>query len=140
MQQLGSILSAQQAKNDDPEKRLAASKEKARINQMVRDHEERSVSTFHHNRYHMAHVFESIILPHITDRAIRVYYQNLDWSVAEPDELAQAFSLLVKLPKSGRNKVFHHRMPDSDFETLPQQLSAGDIPTTTVSKTRRARL
>ena len=39
MQQLGSILSAQHAKNDNLEKRPAAF-EKARINQMVRDHEE----------------------------------------------------------------------------------------------------
>ena len=31
MQQLGSLLSAEQAKNDDLEKRLAASEEKARI-------------------------------------------------------------------------------------------------------------
>ena len=31
-------MSAEQAKNDDVEKRLAASEEKARINQMVRDH------------------------------------------------------------------------------------------------------
>ena len=45
---------------------------------MVRDHEERGVSTFHNDRYHMAHVFESIILPHITDRSLRVYYENLD--------------------------------------------------------------
>ena len=94
---------------------------------MVRDHEERGVSTFHHNRCQMAHVFESIILPHITDRATRVYFENLDWGAAEPKELGQAFSLLVKLPKSSRNKVFHHRMRDSDFETLPRQLSAGNL-------------
>ena len=51
MQQLGPFLSAEQAKNDDLEKRLAASKGKAKINQMVRAHEERGVSTFHHDRY-----------------------------------------------------------------------------------------
>ena len=94
---------------------------------MVRDHEERGVSTFHHNRCQMAHVFESIILPHITDRATRVYFENLDWGAAMLEELKQAFSLLVKLPKSSRNKVFHRRMRDSHFETLPWQLSAGDI-------------
>ena len=106
MQQLGSFLSAQQAKNDDLEKCLAAFKEKARINQMVCDYEERGVSTFHHDRYQLAHVFESVILPHITDRSLRVYYENLDWGTAEPKELARPFSLLVKLPKTGRNKVF----------------------------------
>ena len=93
---------------------------------MVRAHEERGVSTFHHDRYRMAHVFESIILPHISDRSTHVYYKNLDWGTAEPEEPAHAFSLLVKLPKSSRNKVFHRHMRDSDFETLPRQLSAGD--------------
>ena len=46
---------------------------------MVRDYKERGVSTFHHNRYHMAHVFESIVLPHITDCATRAYFDDLDW-------------------------------------------------------------
>ena len=119
MQQLGSLLSAQQAKNDDLEQRLAAFEEKARINQTVCDHKERRVSTFHHDNYHMAHVFESIILPHITDHAIPVYYENLNWGAAKLEELAWTFSLLVELPKSSRNKVFHHRMRDSDFRTLP---------------------
>ena len=72
---------------------------------MVRDHEEHGASsTFHHSRYHMAHVFESIILPHITDHPIHVYYENLDWGTAEPKELARAFSLLVKLPKSNQTR------------------------------------
>ena len=78
MQQLGSFMQQLQAKNDDLEKRLAASEEKARINQMVRDHEERGVSTFHHDRCQMAHVFEMLVLPHISDRSTRVYYENLD--------------------------------------------------------------
>ena len=77
MQQLGSFMQQLQAKNDDLEKRLAAEK-KTRINQMVRDHKERGVSTFHHDRYQMAHVFEMLVLPHISDRSTRVYYENLD--------------------------------------------------------------
>ena len=94
------------------------------ISQMVRDHGELGVSTFHHDRYQMAHVFEVMILPHITDRSLRVYYKNLDWGTAK--ELIHAFSLLVKIPNSGKNMVFRCRMRDSDFETLPRQLSAGD--------------
>ena len=54
---------------------------------MVRDHVERGVSTFHHDRYQMGHVFEVMILPHITDRSLRVYYENLDWGIADPAEL-----------------------------------------------------
>ena len=70
----------------------------------------------------MAHVFELIILPHITDRSTRVYYVNLNWGAADPEELAWAFSLLVKLPKSRRNGVFHHCMRESHFKTLLRQL------------------
>ena len=71
MQQLRSFLSAQQAKNDDPEKRLAASEEKARISQMVVI--PRSVVF----RLSITIVikwlmYETIILPHITDRSTHV--------------------------------------------------------------------
>ena len=75
----------------------------------------------------MAHVFESIILLHTTDRTIRVYYENLDWGAAKPEELRRAFSLLVKLPKTRRNKVFYRCMRDSALKTLQSQLSAGDL-------------
>ena len=78
MQQLGSFLSASVAETAYIPKRLAASEEKARINQMVRDYEERGVSTFHHDRWQMAHVFKQIILPHIVDCPTRVYFENLD--------------------------------------------------------------
>ena len=61
MQQFGWFMQRLQAKNDDLEKCLSASEEKARINQMVRDYEERGVSTFHHDCYHMAHVFEMLV-------------------------------------------------------------------------------
>ena len=78
MQQLGSFLSATVAETATLRRRLAASEEKARINQMVRDYEERGVSTFHHDREQMRHVFRQTILPHIVDRSTRVYYENLD--------------------------------------------------------------
>ena len=78
MQQLGSFLSASVAETADLCRRLAASEEKAKINQMVRNYEERGVSTFHHDRGQMRHVFRQIILPHIVDRSTRVYYENLD--------------------------------------------------------------
>jgi hypothetical protein len=77
MQQLGSFLSASVAETADLRRRLAALEENARINQMVRDYEGRGVSTFHHDRGQMQHVFRQIILPHIVDRSTRVYYENL---------------------------------------------------------------
>ena len=86
---------------------------------MLHDHEKHGVSTSHHNHYHMAHVFKSIVLLHITDCAICVYYENLDWGAAELEELRREFSLLIKLLKSSTNKVFHCHIHDSDFETLP---------------------
>ena len=78
MQRLGSFLSASVAETADLRGRLAVSEEKARINQMVRDYEERGVSSFHHDRWQMAHVFKQIILPHIVDRPTRIYFENLD--------------------------------------------------------------
>ena len=48
MQQVGSFLSASVAETADLRRRLVVSEEKARINQMVRNYEERGISTFHH--------------------------------------------------------------------------------------------
>ena len=78
MQQLGSFLSAYVAETADLHRRLAASEERARINQLLRNYEERGVSTFHHDRWQMAYVFTQLILPHIVDCPTRVYFENLD--------------------------------------------------------------
>jgi len=74
----------------------------------------------------MRHVFRQIILPHIVDRSTRVYFENLDWNEAEPEELGRAFSQLVKIAKSHKNKIFRDRLRDSDFPTLPRELSSTD--------------
>ena len=121
IQQLGSFLSAQQAKNDVLEKHLAASEEKARINQMVHDHEERGVSTSHYDRYQMAHVFESIILPHITDHATCVYYSSNYRSPA-----GTRYSIIVCMILISR--------------LFPGNYRLATLFTITVSRRRRARL
>ena len=74
----------------------------------------------------MAHVFDQLILPHIVDRPTRVYFEHLDWDEEEPEELARAFSLLVKIPKSHRNSIFRRCLRDSDFSTIPRELSSTD--------------
>ena len=124
MQQLGSFLSASIAETANLRRRLAASEEKAKINQMVRDYEGRGVSTFHHDRGQMKHVFRQTILPHIVDRSTRVYYENLDWDQADPGELGRAFSQLIKIVKSAKNRIFRDYLRDSDFPTLPRELSS----------------
>ena len=70
--------------------------------------------------------FKQLILPHIVDRPTHVYFENLDWSEAEPEELGRAFSLLVKIPKSHTNGIFRRRLCDSDFPTLPREISSTD--------------
>ena len=115
LQQLGCFLSASAAKTADLRRRLAASEEKAKINQMVRDYKERGVSTFHHDRWQMAHVFKQIILPHIVDRPTRVYFENLDRGEAEPEELGRAFSQLIKIAKSAKGDIFRRKLRDSDL-------------------------
>ena len=89
---------------------------------MARDYEERGISTFHHDRWQMAHVFKQIMLPHIVDCPTRVYFENLDWGEAEPKELGRAFSQLIKVAKSA--SIFCQKLPDSDFPTLSPELSA----------------
>ena len=96
------------------------------INPMVRDYEERGVSTFHHDRWQMAHVFNQTILPHIVDRPTCVYFENLNWGEAKPEELGRAFSLLIKIAKSHKNGIFCRKLCDSDLPTLPQELSSTD--------------
>ena len=121
MQQLGSFLSASVAETADLCWHLAALEEKARSNQMVRDCKERGVLTFHHDCGQMAYVFHQIILPRIVDCPTRVYFENLNWNEAEPEELGRAFSQLIKIAKSHKNKIFQGRLCDSDFPTLPQE-------------------
>ena len=93
---------------------------------MVRDYDERGVSTFHHDRGQMAHVFEQLIAPNIVDRSTRRYFEKLDWGEAEPEELGRAFSQLIKVAKSHKNRIFRDRLRDSDFPTLPRELSSTD--------------
>ena len=93
---------------------------------MVCDYKERGVSTFHHDRGQMAHVFQQIILPHIDDRPSCVYFENLDRNKAEPEELGRAFFQLIKIAKSHKNGIFRRRLRDSDFPTLPRELSSTD--------------
>ena len=64
----------------------------------------------------MAHVFI------IADCATRLYFKNPDWDTAVPEELGRAFSLLIKLPRSVKNKIFTCQMCDFDFRTIPFEL------------------
>ena len=85
----------------------------------VREYRECCVSTFDHDRWQMAHVFNLIILPHIVDHLTRVYFEKLEWGEAEPEELRHAFSLLIMIAKSHKNSIFCRKLWDFDFPTLP---------------------
>ena len=110
MQQMAVFLQGQVARNDDLQRRLKAAEDRAKTDKMLRDHEERGVSTFHHDPWQMAHVFEQMILPHITDRACRDHFSNLDWDTADPEESTLAFSMLTKLKKSTKTQIFRDFM------------------------------
>ena len=92
MQQMALYLQGERARNDDLQRRLKASEDRAKKDQMVRDHEGRGGSTFHHDPWKMAHVFEHMILSHISDRVCRDHFSNLDWDTVEPEESTLAFS------------------------------------------------
>ena len=113
MQQLGSYLSAMDAETVDLRRRLAASEEKARLNVITR-----SVvfllSTTNVGRWHMCltHLFFRI-----TERAIRVYFKNLDWDAATPEERASILSSR-RTPEVWQLQDLHSqyarlRLPDS---------------------------
>ena len=127
MQQMAVFLQGQVARNDDLQRRLKASEDRAKKDKMLRDHEEKGVSTFHHDPWQMAYVFNNMILPHIADRACRDHFSNLDWDTADPEESTLAFSLLTKLKKSTRAQIFRDHMRDSNYETLPRELSVTDL-------------
>ena len=121
------FLQGQVARNDDLQRRLKAAEDRAKTDKMLRDHEERGVSTFHHDPWQMAHVFEQMILPHITDRACRDHFSNLDWDTADPEETTLAFTMLTKLKKSTKTQIFRDFMRDSNYETLPREPSITDL-------------
>ena len=127
MQQMAVFLQGQVARNDDLQRRLKAAEDRAKTDKMLRDHEERGVSTFHHDPWQMAHVFEQMILPHITDRACRDHFSNLDWDTADPEETTLAFTMLTKLKKSTKTTIFRDFMRDSNYETLPREPSITDL-------------
>ena len=127
MQQMAVFLQGQVARNDDLQRRLKASEDRAKKDKMLRDHEEKGVSTFHHDPWQMAYVFNNMILPHIADRACRDHFSNLDWDTTEPEESTLAFSMLTKLKKSTRAQIFRDHMRDSNYETLPRELSVTDL-------------
>ena len=127
MQQMAVFLQGQVARNDDLQRRLRAAEDRAKTDKMLRDHEERGVSTFHHDPWQMAHVFEQMILPHITDRACRDHFSNLDWDTADPEETTLAFTMLTKLKKSTKTQIFRDFMRDSNYETLPREPSITDL-------------
>ena len=91
---------------------------------MVRDYKERGVSTFHHDRGQMRHVFHQIVLPDIVDRPARVHFENLDWNEADPKELGCASTELIKIAKSAKGDIFRRKLCDSNFPTLPSGLSS----------------
>ena len=127
MQQMAVFLQGQVARNDDLQRRLKAAEDRAKTDKMLRDHEERGVSTFHHDPWQMAHVFEHMIQPHIVDRACRDHFSNLDWDTADPEESTLAFSMLTKLKKSTKTQIFRDNMRDSNYETLPREPSITDL-------------
>ena len=56
----------------------------------------------------------------------RQFYSELQVTPDTQDSVTRAFSSVVKLPKSYRNKIFQRRLRDSYLSTKPRELSAGD--------------
>ena len=64
---MGLFLSAQVTELINLQKHVAAADQQTKLAQMVRDHDKRGKSSFHHTRWSMANVFIALVLPHITN-------------------------------------------------------------------------
>lgn len=78
---------------------------------------------WHFDRLKMVNVFDNyvchtllIMLPDSTSKISTVF---VDWDAGKPEDFGRVFSLLVKLPKLVKNKIFARRSRDSDFPCAP---------------------
>ena len=71
-------------------------------------------------------MFNSFVYDYIVDESDRLYYSELDQGRANQDQISRAFTLVSKLPKSVRNKIFTRRLRDSQLSTRPRELSSND--------------
>ena len=56
----------------------------------------------------------------------RLYYSEIDQGRANQDQISRAFTLVSKLPKSVKNKIFTRWPQDSRLSTRPGELSSND--------------
>ena len=72
---------------------------------------------------------EYFISLRIIDPDTRQYFEQLsddNCEAAKPEDFSRLISLLVKLPKSAKSKVFLRNLWDNQVSTLPRELSDTD--------------
>ena len=108
------------------QEKLQASKQHAATKQLIRGNfDEKGVSGWHFAKDDICFMCKYFVLPHSTDTDTRQYYKQLsdnNWEAAKPEDCSRLTSLLVKLPKSARAKIFDRNLWENQVSTLPREV------------------
>ena len=81
----------------------------------MRDFEETGVSAFHFNASAVKRALDKFVVPYMMEKFGRQFYSQLQVTRTIRILSLVLFHLLLKLPKSYRNKIFQRRLRDSGF-------------------------
>ena len=93
--------------------------EEARLRQEVRDFEEKGRSEFAFPLEQLQRMYKQFVETHLIDEKVRMF---LEQNIADLDQITRSFSLISKILKTAKNKVFLRNLRDSDVSTRPREL------------------
>ena len=64
-------------------------------------------------------MYKQFIEPHLVDEKMRMFFEE---NIADLDQITRSFSLISKLPKTAKNKVFLRNLRDAGVSTRPREL------------------
>ena len=117
---------AERAENDALRNELLAVKREADARQAVRDFDEGGISSFHFDPRATQQAISTFVVPNVRVESVRQFFQQLQVTPSTQDSVTRAFSSVVSLTKSVRNKIFQRRQRDSYLSTKPRPLSEGE--------------
>ena len=93
--------------------------EEARLRQAVRDYEEKDRSEFAFPLEQLQRMYKQFVEPPLVDEKMRMFFEQ---NIADLDQITRSFSLLSKLPKTAKNKIFLRNLRDAGVSTHPREL------------------
>ena len=64
-------------------------------------------------------MYKQFIEPHLVDEKMRMFFEE---NIADLDQITRSFSLISKLPKTAKNKIFLRNLRDAGVSTRPREL------------------